>query len=259
LVNRITKNHNTFIACALAITFSVAFCTEVLATDKLKMKSEDSSKIVKTHENSATGSEQKQKETGFEVIFILMEKKQATVGDLLDTLLIYKGISPGSMTYEEKAEKLRQMGIIPARTAIDPKNHLHKGFAALLYYRAINVKGGLWLRLSGTGSRNCLRELVFQNIMPDSSEWDMMTGPELMALMGKAKAYEKKRSGIIEPEYSLETKEEQAASGTPQKKDAPAKKPEPAKDAQDKSATKNNDNKSEKRSSNLFNKNSEGR
>lgn len=235
----VTKKPEALFAIALAALFAIAMFTAVSAAEDKAVS---------------------QKETGRDVIFILMEKKQATVGDLLDTLLIYKGIPLENLSYEEKTAKLKSMGIIPGRTVITPETHLHKGFAALLYYRALGVKGGLWLRMSGTGSRNCLREMIFEGIMPESSEWDLMTGPELMALMSKAKAYEKKRAGIVEKEESLEVtngepKKEEAKSAE-KAKEVPkaAEKPGNAKTKTDSESPK-----TENRSSNLFNKNSEGR
>lgn len=128
-----------------------------------------------------------QKETGAKVVFMLMEKKHALVEDLLDTVLIFKNVSVEGMTIDEKVSKLKGMGIIPARTQIFPQDVLRKGFAAMIFHRALELRGGLVIRIAGTSCRNCLRELAYLGIMAECSERDKVTGPELVGLLQKAK------------------------------------------------------------------------
>ncbi|MEZ7892378.1 MAG: hypothetical protein QMC67_11575 [Candidatus Wallbacteria bacterium] len=127
------------------------------------------------------------KETGASVVFVLMEKKQAVVTDLLDVLLLFKNIPLEEKNTDQKISALRNLGIIKPDMTIDPKLEVRKGFAALLFYNAMGLKGGLTLRIAGPSTRNCFRELVYEKIMPESSERDKMTGPELVSLLQKAK------------------------------------------------------------------------
>jgi len=130
------------------------------------------------------------KETGAACIFTLMEKKQATVEDLLDVLLIFKNKSPEGLAVDDKVKFLKDAKIVPERTQIYPKDLLRKGFAAMLFHRALGLRGGLIIRMAGTSTRNCLRELIYQGVMSEASERDKMSGPELLSVIYKAKQYQ---------------------------------------------------------------------
>ncbi len=134
------------------------------------------------------------KETGAAYIFVLMEKKQAIVEDLLDVLLIFKNKSPEGLALDDKVKFLKDAKIVPERTQIYPKELLRKGFAAMLFHRALGLRGGLLIRTAGTSTRNCLRELIYQGVMSEASERDKMSGPELISVIYKAKEYQSEKN-----------------------------------------------------------------
>lgn len=134
------------------------------------------------------------KETGAAYIFALMEKKSAFVEDLLDVLCIFRNKSPEGLSVDDKVKYLKEAKIIPERVQIYPKDLLRKGFTAMLFHRALGLRGGLVIRIAGTSTRNCLRELIYQGIMSESSDRDKMSGPELLSVIYKAKEYQSKNN-----------------------------------------------------------------
>ena len=150
------------------------------------------------------------KVTGSSIVFTLMEKKVATVNDLIDTLLIFKNISIEKLSLDEKVNILRDAKVIGGRVKINGESLLSKGFAALLFHGALKLKGGLTLRLTGRSQRNCLQDMIYLKIMPDSSAKDKMSGPELVSVLQRAKEFNLAKAGVVE--------ETQAASEVVQEK-----------------------------------------
>jgi len=146
------------------------------------------------------------KVTGSSVVFTLMEQKRATVNDLINVLLVFNNIDTEKMSDDKKVTTLRDMKIINGRTKINMSLPLTKGFAALLFHAALKLEGGAVIRLTGRSQRNCLQDMVFYKIMPESSAKDKMSGPDLVSLLQRAKEYKisLKNGGNAELEESVE-------------------------------------------------------
>lgn len=144
------------------------------------------------------------KATGSSAVFTLMEQKRATVNDLINVVLIFKNKNIEKMSDDEKISMLRDMKVINGRTKINMQLPLTKGFAALLFHAALEMKGGLMIRSGGRSQRNCLQDMIFYKIMPDSSAKDKMSGPDLVSLLQRAKEYKisKKQGGEAAAEES---------------------------------------------------------
>lgn len=128
-----------------------------------------------------------QENSGF--ITALLEKRSASVGDLVDSLLLFKKKTLAGRKFDEKVRELRRLGVVTPRMEINCRGRLTKGFASLLYYRAMGIGGGVVTKLVGESARNCHHELVYIGVMPDSSERDGMSGTELVSLMKNANEY----------------------------------------------------------------------
>lgn len=157
------------------------------------------------------------KVTGSSSVFTLMEKKRATVSDLIDVLMIFKNKSIDKLSVEQKIRILRDIDVIGGRTMIDDRKPLTKGFAALLFHRALNMKGGAVIKLTGRSQRNCLQDMAYYKIMPESSAKDVMSGPDLVSLLQRAK------------EYSEAGRKDVAAEESPSEENKPAVQIEPLK------------------------------
>jgi hypothetical protein len=63
-----------------------------------------------------------------------------------------------------------------------PERTLRKGFASLLFVRALGIGGGWNARLFGFGPRAAFKELEFLEMVPPIGPGDLMTGAELISL-----------------------------------------------------------------------------
>lgn len=181
----------------LALVVSVAFSTA------------QASFAVASETAASAPAQANAKVTGSSTVFTLMEKKSASVADLIDTLLIFKNIDAAKLSFDDKVKTLRDAKVIGGRVKINGERPLTKGFASLLFHGAMELKGGLTVRLTGRSQRNCLQDMIYLKIMPDSSAKDKMSGPELVSLLQRAKEYNAARSGGPEgPEPAAETVKE---------------------------------------------------
>ena len=66
---------------------------------------------------------------------------------------------------------------------------INRGTLAVALAKAIDLKGGLTMRLLGASPRLALKELEFGIIMPSSSENQALTGGEFFGIIGKVHDY----------------------------------------------------------------------
>jgi hypothetical protein len=71
----------------------------------------------------------------------------------------------------------------------DDQGPLTKGRAATLLCKALEIKGGLMLRLFGLNQRYALRELVYEGIIPSGNAQDLMSGREWISSLNRAADY----------------------------------------------------------------------
>jgi len=79
----------------------------------------------------------------------------------------------------------------------DADGLLRKGEAALMFCRALDIRGGLALRLFPGSERYALRELVYIGIVAAEGPLEVVTGPELVAMFIQAVDHMGKRGGRL--------------------------------------------------------------
>lgn len=90
--------------------------------------------------------------------------------------------------------RVRAAGLLSDGEAYDPKAQAQKGFAAILFARAMKLKGGWAGRVFGVRRRYGYKELEFLNMLPPMGERDPMTGAELFSLLRNAQDHVKERA-----------------------------------------------------------------
>lgn len=89
--------------------------------------------------------------------------------------------------------RLREAGHLRWRDPYEPNRVLKKGFASLLFARALGLKGGWAARVAGMGPRLAYKELEFLDLVPPMGPRDIMTGSELFGLMRNAQDWARSR------------------------------------------------------------------
>jgi len=111
-------------------------------------------------------------------------------------ILVSEGRNHGGDLEADRAY-LREKGILPdgwldRAAAADP---LEKAHLAVLVCRALDIKGGLFMRLLGPTPRLALRECVYLELMVGGSEYGHVQGGELAGVIDRADRFRLKEAG----------------------------------------------------------------
>ena len=121
----------------------------------------------------------------------LFSKEAAGVSDAYRTLVILLGVDDQYPNTEAQFQYLKKEGIIPKslRDETDFKAPLRKGALAFMYLKALNIKGGITLRIFGVHQRYALAELIYQDIMIPGIVHDIVSGQELIFTLTQSADY----------------------------------------------------------------------
>jgi hypothetical protein len=121
-----------------------------------------------------------------EITFLseLSEKNKVTFGDAVAMYMYTLGKAPEKtwVNYDAALKVLKEMKLLKA-DRYDKDKPLRRGMLALMIARQLRLKGSLFYLMFDT-ERYAFRACVAAKIMDaDGSEWDTMTGDELIEIM----------------------------------------------------------------------------
>lgn len=94
-----------------------------------------------------------------------------------------------SAGYEARVEKLRSRGLLPGSFDRPGDEAAQRGAVAVVLAKALQIKGGLFMHVTGGHERYAVRELAYINVYPASSPRQTFTGAEFVAVIGRAEDY----------------------------------------------------------------------
>ena len=126
----------------------------------------------------------------------LLTQEVTTRYDLFRVVIILFGVEDQYRQTTDQIALLKEKNFLPTHPARDYLLNapLTKGFAAEVFCRALNIRGGLWMRLLGINERRALKELVFENIASGGNVLDKVSGRELVEMFIQAANYLAQRS-----------------------------------------------------------------
>ncbi len=89
-----------------------------------------------------------------------------------------------------------------------PTRPTSKGQLAALLCRALDVEGGMWMRLLGPVPRAALRECVYLELMTGGAEYKHVSGGELVGVIDRADRFRLREAGKAPPKLEEEPLEE---------------------------------------------------
>ncbi|MDP2943848.1 MAG: hypothetical protein Q8N49_01035 [Candidatus Omnitrophota bacterium] len=118
----------------------------------------------------------------------LVSKRVALRSDALQAVVVLLGVGDQLKESGAQVEFCKKNNIIPKEMAagFDISQPLKKGLAAYMFCQAMEIKGGIWLRLLGMNQRYALKELAFEGIMTDGNVNDIVSGRELVIILTNA-------------------------------------------------------------------------
>jgi hypothetical protein len=112
----------------------------------------------------------------------LSKAESATVGDAVKLFSLQSG--KGYQNFDSSSSSLKQEGILPDKQYSE-QDSLSRGLLAFMVTRYLKLTDSLWFNLFGA-ERYAYNACASAKIMPEGkSEWDKMSGPDLIEMLGK--------------------------------------------------------------------------
>jgi hypothetical protein len=128
----------------------------------------------------------------------VVDKEAVTVRDgVAATLILIDRYEP-NRTFEEQLEVLIGQDVIEQkeRTKLKDSDTLTRGTLAYLLIGALEIKGGLTMRILGRSDRYALRECIDSGIIEKGSAGSAVSGRELISVLSNAESYTVRKGGV---------------------------------------------------------------
>jgi hypothetical protein len=130
-------------------------------------------------ENAATGR------TSAELTYTLARQTWCSNDEAASLILLLVHGQDPFTSFEQRQAALISQGFISPSWKLQATEPVTKGTLAYMLCRALDMKGGLFFRLAPC-RRYAYREAVYQALMMRGSEFEPLTGPEVVGIMGTA-------------------------------------------------------------------------
>ncbi|HUB25286.1 MAG TPA: hypothetical protein VL992_07630 [Tepidisphaeraceae bacterium] len=121
----------------------------------------------------------------------LATKSVCSNNDAFHALLLDIDGTDPNPDYAARVAALKQRGLVLGWFNRPANEGVTRGTVAVAICKAAGIKGGVTMRLFGPNERYCLRELVYMNLLPPSSENQTFSGVELVGVIGRFEDYQR--------------------------------------------------------------------
>jgi hypothetical protein len=115
----------------------------------------------------------------------------ATNDEAFHALLLFVDGSDPASDYAGRVAVLNERKMLPAGFNGVAEGAVKRGTVAVALVRALQIRGGLSMRLFGPTPRYAVRELQYMNLFPQSSPQQTFSGQELLGIIGRAEDYQR--------------------------------------------------------------------
>jgi len=125
----------------------------------------------------------------------LVRKPIAYRYDAAKAIVILMGVDEDRIDLAAQVAYLQEQGFLPRRYSelFDPMEPLRKGVVAYMLREVLDIRGGIALHLFGPSERYAMKELAFRGIMAEGNVNDLVSGEELVQIMGQVAALKAKQ------------------------------------------------------------------
>lgn len=121
----------------------------------------------------------------------LAQRPMVANDEAFHAILLFVDGQDQNENYEARVAGLKSRKMLPGSFNAAADQAITRGDLAVAIVGVLNIKGGVMLRLTGPNRRYAMRELVYQGIYPDSSEYQTFTGQQFVGIIGKAEDYQR--------------------------------------------------------------------
>lgn len=121
----------------------------------------------------------------------LPERRVASNDEAFHALLLFIDGADPAADYDTRVQAMRDRKMLPAAFNGTAGEAVKRGTLAVALARALEVKGGLSMRLFGPTPRYAVRELQYAGLFPQSSPQQTFSGPELLGIIARAEDFQR--------------------------------------------------------------------
>jgi hypothetical protein len=123
----------------------------------------------------------------------LVNKGNATYADTLRVIdILVKGQDTTATSFEALKTELADKKIISSKwTHLKETDLINRGEVAYMLFKALNLKGGLSVKIFGLSCRYAYRECVDKKLMVPGFPNQLLSGAELISILAEAEKYQK--------------------------------------------------------------------
>jgi hypothetical protein len=121
----------------------------------------------------------------------LAEQPVTSNDDAFHGLLMFVDGDDPAQDYAGRVAELHRRGMLPKGFDQPAEQAVERGTLAVAIVKALQIDGGVMLRLLGATPRYAVRELVYMELYPPSSPNQTFSGAEFLGIMGKIEDYQR--------------------------------------------------------------------
>ena len=121
----------------------------------------------------------------------LPQRRIASNDEALHALLLFVDGADPAPDYASRVRTMKDRRMLPPDFNGAEAAAVKRGTVAVAIARALEIKGGLSMRLFGPTPRYAVRELQYLNLFPQSSPQQTFSGQELLGIIGRAEDYQR--------------------------------------------------------------------
>lgn len=145
----------------------------------------------------------------------LAQRPMVANDEAFHALLLFVDGQDTAGSYEARVENLKDRKMLPGSFDAPADHAITRGDLAVALVGALEIKGGVMLRLMPTSRRYATRELAYEGLFPQSSEHQTFTGEQFIGIIGKAEDYQRANTPEA-PESAPANDVETATPGAPE-------------------------------------------
>lgn len=104
--------------------------------------------------------------------------------------LLRDGELAEDLSFEDRINQLKEDGIVPSSWERESEDPLTRGELAYMFYRSMDLEGGVVIRIFGVSRRYAYKELHFRRIMTEGMQSRRIDGEELISVLRAASEYQ---------------------------------------------------------------------
>lgn len=121
----------------------------------------------------------------------LAERKLTSNDEAMHGMLLFLDQEDPAEDYQGRMDSLKSRGLLPEDFDRSANESISRGTLAVMLVNALEIEGGLMLRLLPRSPRYATRELQYVGLYPRSSPNQTFSGPEFLGIIGRAEDYQR--------------------------------------------------------------------